>query len=157
MWALFSVFGWYPPYYVYHKYNWGSEPPIPESHEDEKCISQWYGPGKTPISGQQECGKEVDPKVPELGPGTQPADRLVRGASYGLFIGKENAGTAAQRVLPFQQNLIPSALVVLSKIPSLIPEAGCGQRPQDWQSYKRLIMMQKNKNRCIKSVCMVRL
>ena len=86
----------------------------------------------------------MDPKVPELGSGTQPADRPVRGASYGLFIGKENAGTAAQRVLPFQQNLIPSAFVVLPKIPSLIPEAGCGQRPRNWQPYKRLFMVQKN-------------
>ncbi len=37
----------------------------------------------------------MDPEVPKLGSGAQPADRLVRGSADGISIRKENAGTAA--------------------------------------------------------------
>lgn len=38
----------------------------------------------------------MDPEIPQLGPGPEPADPAVRGADHAVFIEKEQAGAAAQ-------------------------------------------------------------
>ena len=44
----------------------------------------------------------MDPEIPELGPGPEPADPAVRGADHAVFIEKEQAGAAVRsfRLLP---------------------------------------------------------
>lgn len=46
--------------------------------------------------------------------------------------------------------LIPSALIVLPKKSSLIPEAGCGQSPRKKQSANAFIFDAKNPNNLYK-------
>ncbi len=46
-------------------------------------------------------------------------------------------------------HLIPSAFIVLPKLSSLIPEAGCGQSPRKRQTHKCLIFYAKKEKECI--------
>ena len=77
----------------------------------------------------------MDTALPELGSGTEPADRPVRGAAYPVPV-KGKAGMSYS-IRTFQPNLILSALVVLPGLSSLILEAGCGQSPRK----ARLLLM----------------
>ena len=70
----------------------------------------------------------MDTALQELGPGTEPADRPVRGTAYPVPV-KGKAGNVTL-FLTFQPNLILSALAVLPGSSSLILEAGCGQSPR---------------------------
>ena len=69
------------PYYVHDQYNRGAEPPVQESHQDKKRFPERQLPGKDALSGQPECGEEVDTEIPELGPGTEPADSPLWGTA----------------------------------------------------------------------------
>ncbi len=71
----------------------------------------------------------MDAALQELGSGTEPDDRPLWGKAYPVPVKKEKPGHhALSKRCP---GLIPSALAVLPENPSLIPEAGCGQRPHN--------------------------
>ena len=72
----------------------------------------------------------MDAEIPELGPGAEPADCPVWGAADGIPVKKDRDGSIQNLCHP---SLIPSAFILLPENPSLIPEAGCGQRPRKEQ------------------------
>ena len=72
----------------------------------------------------------MDTEIPELGSGPEPVNRPVWGTSHGIPVKK--TGMAAYQTA-CHPSLIPSAFILLPENPSLIPEAGCGQRPREWQ------------------------
>ena len=106
------------------------QPPVPESHQDKKCFPQRHIPGEDAVPGKPECNKEMDTEIPQLGPGAEPADCPVWGTAYGIPVKKTGMAVTENICHP---SLIPSAFILLPGKPSLIPEAGCGQRPREWQ------------------------
>lgn len=70
----------------------------------------------------------MDAAVQKLGSGSQPDDRPLWRQAYPVSV-KEMTGTP--HLIRKCPGLIPSALAVLAEITSLIPEAGCGQRPHN--------------------------
>ena len=87
-------------------------------------------PWKNAVPGKPECDEEMDTEIPQLGPGLEPADCPVWGIACPIPV-KKTGMAASENVC--HPNLIPSALIVLPKYPSLISEVGCGQRLREWR------------------------
>lgn len=95
----------------------------------------------------------MDPEVPELGSGAEPADCPVWGTSVKVFI-KEKLEGHPLNCAATPASLIPSAFILLPENPSLIPEAGCGQSPRtdflllmpDWCAKKSVCMYKAYKS-----------
>ena len=62
--------------YVHDKYHRRIEPPVSESHENEKRIPKRFCIGKDAVSCQRERSQKVDAEIPELGSGIESADSL---------------------------------------------------------------------------------
>ena len=71
----------------------------------------------------------MDPAIPQLGPGPQPADSPLWGPADTISVNWKAWGRALWKGATVP-SLIPSASIALPGNPNLIPEAGCGQSPQ---------------------------
>ena len=76
-------------HYVHDKYHRRIEPPVSESHENEKRISRRFCIGKDAVSCQRERSQKVDAEIPELGSGIESADSPLRRTAYCLSV-REN-------------------------------------------------------------------
>ena len=70
----------------------------------------------------------MDAEIPQLGPGTEPADCPVRGTAHRTPV--KNRDGSDQRHLPSPPYSI--GIYIIAKNPSLIPEARCGHLPREW-------------------------
>lgn len=101
---------------------------VQTSNQRQKAYSQVTTRWKRCCTLPVGMWSKMDAALQELGPGTEPADRPVRGAVYPAPVkGKAGNATLFQT---FQPNLILSALAVLPGSPILILESGCGQSPR---------------------------
>ena len=75
----------------------------------------------------------MDAALPQLGPGTQPADSPLRGAADTIPVEKESLGQGAMEKCRCPQPYSVGIYSIAGK-PNLIPEAGCGQSPRKKQS-----------------------
>ena len=71
----------------------------------------------------------MDAALPQLGPGTQPADSPLRGAADTIPVEKESLGQGAMEKCRCPQPYSVGIYSIAGK-PNLIPEAGCGQSPR---------------------------
>lgn len=69
----------------------------------------------------------MDPEIPKLGSGAEAVDYPLRRKTYRISISEKRRNGISLRA--DRSDLIPSALIVLPEIPTLISETGCGQRP----------------------------
>ena len=74
---LLPILGWHPPDHVHHEHHRRAEPPVPESDQDKERVSKWYIFGKDAVPGKPKCNKEMYPKIPKLGPDSEPANYSV--------------------------------------------------------------------------------
>lgn len=117
----------HPQDHVHDEHHRRPEPPVPESDEDQGRVPQRHIPGEDVVPCKPERSEEVDAEVPELGPGSEPADGAVRGTAHETPVKRTGMAVSEN---PCHPSHIPSAFILLPESPSLIPEAGCGQRPQ---------------------------
>ena len=73
-------------HYVHDKYHRRIEPPVSESHENEKRIPKRFCIGKDAVSCQRERSQKVDAEIPELGSGIESADSPLRRTAYCLSV-----------------------------------------------------------------------
>ena len=147
---LFPVFKRHQTHYVHHKYHRGIEPSVPESHENQECISKRCSPGKDAVSCQRKCSQEMDTEISELGSGVESADCLVWRTAYQLSVRKEKQEWICSKADHSRFLSIPSAFVLLPGFPDSIPEVGCGQRPRKKQLIQCLICHAKKSKRMYK-------
>ena len=97
----------------------------------------------------------MDAEISELGSGIESADCLIWRTAYQLSVRKEKQKWRCFKANHSRLLSIPSAFVLLPKLPDSIPEVGCGQSPRKSNNYNALFAMQKNIKRCIESFQMV--
>ena len=71
----------------------------------------------------------MDPEIPQLGPGFEPADPAVRGTDHAVFIEKRT-GRSSCTIIPAAPTLSCRHLQYCQKISTLFQRQGCGQSPR---------------------------
>src|SRR5699024_9684109 len=71
----------------------------------------------------------MDPEIPQLGPGFEPADPAVRGTDHAVFIEKRT-GRSSCTIIPAAPTLSCRHSQYCQKISILFRRTGCGQSPR---------------------------
>lgn len=91
----------------------------------------------------------MDPEIPELGPGPEPADPAVRGTDHAVFIEKRR-GRSSCTVNPAAPTLFRRHLQYCQKIPTLFQRPGVGRAHEKRHICKCLISHAKKSLRAYK-------
>ena len=113
---------------------------MPKSNQDKERVPQRYIVRKDTVPGKQECNKEMDAEIPQLGPGTGPADCPVRGTAHTTPV-KNRDGSDQRHCHP---RLTPSAFILLPEIPALFQRPGVGSSHENGNNIQCLFAIQKN-------------
>ena len=105
------------------KYHRRIEPPVSESHENEKRIPKRFCIGKMLYLASENVIKKVDAEIPELGSGMNQLIVLY-GERLIVSVRKKSRNGEALLSPLFLSLSIPSAFIILPEISDPIPEVG---------------------------------
>ena len=134
------------------KEKWGKkyprriEPPVSESHENEKRIPKRFCIGKDAVSCQRERSQKVDAEIPELGSGIESADSPLRRTAYCLSVREKKSRNGEALLSPsFLLSVYSFGIYIIARNFRSYSRGRVWAEPTKGNNHDALLVMQKNR------------
>ena len=133
-------------HYVHDKYHRRIEPPVSESHENEKRIPKQSCIGKDAVSCQRERSQKVDAEIPELGSGIESADSPLRRTAYCLSVREKKSRNGEALLSPsFLLSVYSFGIYIIARNFRSYSRGRVWAEPTKGNNHDALLVMQKNR------------
>ena len=127
------------------KYHRRIEPPVSESHENEKRIPKRFCIGKDAVSCQRERSQKVDAEIPELGSGIESADSPLRRTAYCLSVREKKSRNGEALLSPsFLLSVYSFGIYIIARNFRSYSRGRVWAEPAKGNNHNALFVMQKN-------------